>query len=105
NGGDSLQLADGVNSVNVANVETITGGTGADTIVLSTLLSGASVDLGTGADTLTLANGVNSGTFTNVETINLTGTAAQNSLTLSNTQSGIELDGTSRTDDVVTLGN
>jgi len=55
-------LANGANSINVANTESILGGTGADTVVLTTVLnaSGNAVDLGTSADTLTLANGANS---------------------------------------------
>ncbi len=54
----------------VANVETIIGGTGNDTVTLTTPLTPAmSVDLGAGSNELTLANGGNSGTISNVSTL------------------------------------
>ena len=58
------------NTATVANVETLTGGSGADTITLSTGLTTAmAVDLGAGLDKLTLANTTNTGSLTNIETI------------------------------------
>ena len=49
-GSDTLTLANGTNTATVANIETIIGGTGADTITLGTALTtGMSVDLGTGS--------------------------------------------------------
>src|SRR5260221_5631042 len=52
-GNDTLSLANGTNSLTVLNVETIIGGTGADTIVLAAVMSGGTVDLAGGSDTLT----------------------------------------------------
>ena len=55
-GNDTLTLGNFANSATVSNVETLTGGTGADTVTLATALTTAmSVDLGTGANKLTLA--------------------------------------------------
>ncbi len=66
-GNDTLTFGNFTNSATVANTETITGGTGADTVTLGTALTTAmSVDLGTGANKLTLANGGNTGTVSNV---------------------------------------
>jgi VCBS repeat-containing protein len=66
-GNDHLSLADGVNSVSVANVESIsgsdyTGGTAPsdDTLTLLNDVSGLSVDLADGNNTLNLAAGTNS---------------------------------------------
>ena len=69
-GSDTLTLGNFANSATVANVETITGGTGADSITLGTALTTAmAVDLGAGADKLTLANLANTGTVRDVETL------------------------------------
>src|SRR5258708_11977711 len=54
-GADTLTLLTGVtNSVNVANVESILGGSLADTVVLTAQATGATIDLAGGADTLPL---------------------------------------------------
>ena len=54
----------------MANTETVTGGTGADTITLGTGFTTAmQIDLGTGVDKLTLAAGGNTGSVSNVETL------------------------------------
>ena len=45
---DALVLAAGGNSISAANIERITGGSGADTVTLSTTIAGASIDLGSG---------------------------------------------------------
>src|SRR4029077_8703464 len=45
------------------------------------------------------------GTYSRIETIVLNGGAATNSLTFSNTQAGLEIDGTTRTDDSLVLAN
>ncbi|MBN8905580.1 MAG: hypothetical protein J0H99_02930, partial [Rhodospirillales bacterium] len=67
-GSDVLTLANVANSLSVKNVETISGGTGADTLTLGTSLSTSmTVDLGTGNDTLTLGNAANTGSITGVE--------------------------------------
>ena len=51
----------------MANIETITGGTGNDTITLATRADHRhAVDLGAGSNTLTLANGGNTGTVSNI---------------------------------------
>ena len=42
------------------NTETITGGTGADTITLGAAITAGTIDLAAGTDTLILANGINS---------------------------------------------
>ncbi len=59
----------------MANVESILGGTGNDTIVLATTLVGGTIDLGVGTDTLSLANGANSINVANVESL-LSGSGA-----------------------------
>jgi Calpain family cysteine protease len=79
-GQDTLVLANGANSVTVANTETIIGGTGDDTIVLSTAAVGTSVNLGAGNDKLTLGNFVNTATVAYVETI--TGGSSNDSVTV-----------------------
>ncbi|HUA52367.1 MAG TPA: hypothetical protein VMB81_09390, partial [Candidatus Sulfotelmatobacter sp.] len=69
-GADTLTLSSsGANSLNVANVESILGGSQNDTVVLSTALVGGTIDLGSGADTLSLANGANSINVANVESL------------------------------------
>ena len=63
-GSDTLTLGAFANTASVANVETLTGGSGADTITLTTALTtGMQVDLGAGEDKLTLANVANTGTI------------------------------------------
>ncbi len=69
-GTDTLSLANGTNSINVVNIESLLGGSGADTIVLMTALVGGTIDLAGGADTLTLSSaGPNSVTVANVESL------------------------------------
>jgi Ca2+-binding RTX toxin-like protein len=68
-GQDTLILANGANSLTVANTETIIGGTGDDTIILSTAAVGTSIDLRGGNDKLTFGNFANTATVANVETI------------------------------------
>ena len=67
-GNNSLTLADGTNTLTVSNVETLTGGTGADHITLGALVTGMSVDLEGGNNSLVLANGTSMLTVTNVQT-------------------------------------
>ena len=63
----------------VSNTETITGGTGADTVTLGTTWSGT-IDLAAGADTLILSSaGNNTLTVTNIETV--TGGALDDAVT------------------------
>jgi len=67
---DRLVLANGTNDVTAANIETVTGGTGNDTVTLTAGSTGGSFDLGSGTDTLTLANFNNTLTLSNtVETL------------------------------------
>ncbi len=68
-GQDTLTLANGTNTLTVANTETVIGGTGDDTVMLSTAAVGTSINLGGGNDKLTLGNFVNTATVANVETI------------------------------------
>ena len=51
------------------NVETITGGTGGDTITLGAAAQNASIDLMSGNDTLTFGNFTNTATVANVGTV------------------------------------
>src|SRR6202008_2200077 len=67
---DKLTFGAFANTAPVAHLESIVGGSLADTITLGTALTTAmSVDLGAGSDKLTLANVANTGTVSNVETI------------------------------------
>ena len=50
-------------------VDTLTSGSGSDSIVLTGAIANASVDLGAGSDTLTLGNFTNTATVANTETI------------------------------------
>ena len=59
-GNNKLTLGNFANTGSVSNINTLIGGTGADTITLGTALASGSVDLGAGSDKLTLANGTNS---------------------------------------------
>ena len=59
---DTISFGNFANTATVANTETITGGSGNDTVTLATALTaGMAVDLGAGANKLTLANGGNTG--------------------------------------------
>ena len=85
---DHLSLADGVNSVSVVNIESIsssdfTGGTAPsdDTLTLLSDVSGVSVDLADGSNTLNLAAGTNS--LDNLFNINhLNGSSSDDVLTV-----------------------
>ncbi len=70
-GSDTLTLGNFVNKLSVANVETVIGGSGYDTVTLSTALGSAmSIDLGAGNNALTLAaGGGNTGTVSNVASL------------------------------------
>ncbi|MBI3515633.1 MAG: FecR domain-containing protein, partial [Proteobacteria bacterium] len=69
-GADAFSLANLANSINVANVETIVGGSANDTIVLLTAMTGGSVDLRGGTDTLTLfSTAANTVNVANVESL------------------------------------
>src|SRR6185369_3637132 len=94
---DALSLAAGGNSVTVGAIETITGGSGADTVVLSAALPGGTIDLAAGGDSLLLADGGNSVTVANVET--LTGGSGADTVVLTTLVSGasVELAGGSDT--------
>ena len=64
----------------VSNTETITGGTGDDTVTLGGTQTSGTIDLGIGTDTLNLVAGANALSISNVETVN--GTASDDTLTL-----------------------
>ena len=68
-GNDTLTLANGTNSASVSNTETVTGGSGNDSITLGAAASNASIDLGAGNDALTLGAFANTVTIANTETI------------------------------------
>ena len=63
----SLTLSNSDGVFTVTNIETLTGGTGADTVTLGASVTGALINLGSGTDNLTLANGTNSLTVSGVE--------------------------------------
>ena len=64
-----LTFGNFANSATVANTETVTGGSGADTVTLGTALVNGSVDLGAGNDTLQLSNFTNRVSVANTETV------------------------------------
>ena len=68
------------NTATFSAVDTLTSGTGDDTIVLTGPINNASIDLGAGNDTLTFGNFANSATVANVETI--TGGTGADTVTL-----------------------
>jgi Ca2+-binding RTX toxin-like protein len=79
------------NTATVANVETLVGGTGNDTITLGSVLTAAmSVDLGSGSNKLTLAAAVNTGTVSNVVT--LIGGAGNDAITLGTAAADASID-------------
>jgi VCBS repeat-containing protein len=88
-GNDTVNLANGSNSLSVINVENLNGSDFAagtvsnDTLTLLNDVSGLSVNLGNGINTLNLAAGGNSfSNVFNVDTIN--GTASDDTLTIGN---------------------
>ena len=81
-------------SLNLANVENVTGTPGNDTINLLHNANGLALDLGGGSNTVNLANGANSLSVTNVQTINATdfsGAPSNDTLTLLNDVSGVSI--------------
>ncbi len=62
-------LANGINTLQVANVETIIGGSSTDAVWIVASLTNGTIDLGAGTDLLTLAAGGNTVTVSNVEAI------------------------------------
>ena len=88
-----LQTISSNTLTSVSNVEEIAvnGATAqTDTITLSTVMSGGSVNLGAGTDTLNLAAGANTLSISNVETVN--GTASADLLTLTAAFTGGTID-------------
>ena len=61
-GSNKLTLANVANTGTLSNVQSLVGGTAADTVTLGTAIAAGSIDLGAGSDTLTFANGANSAT-------------------------------------------
>lgn len=74
-----IQLGNAANTGTFSAVDTLTSGSGDDTIGLSGAVSNASIDLGAGNNTLTFGNFANSATVANTETI--TGGAGINFIT------------------------
>src|ERR1019366_6780132 len=70
------------NTATFTTVDTLTSGTGADTINFTGILSDASIDLGAGADVLTLGDLGNTATIANTETV--TGGTGDDAVTLTN---------------------
>jgi DNA-binding protein len=68
-GNDSIQLAAGINVLDVANVETVTGTEGTDKLTFVSNLSGETIDLNGGGDDLTLAAGGNTATIQNAANV------------------------------------
>src|SRR6202042_428557 len=66
---NTLTLASGTNTGAVSNVNTLLGGTGADTVTLGTQAINASISLGAGADKLTVGAFVNTATVSNTQSI------------------------------------
>ncbi len=81
-GTDTLVISNSTsNTLTVSNLESISGGTGNDTITLGAAQTSGSINLGAGTDSLTLANGTNILTVSNTETI--TGGTGADTITLS----------------------
>ncbi|NBX20631.1 MAG: hypothetical protein EBR58_04295, partial [Betaproteobacteria bacterium] len=88
------------------NIDTIMGGTGADTITISSQLTDVSntlIDLGSGTDSLTLGNFANTGTIANIESV--TGNSGVDQVTLSTTLTAGQINLGAGTADKVTLAN
>jgi hypothetical protein len=64
-----INFGNAANTATLSTVDTLTSGSGADTIAFSGGVSNASIDLGGGSDTLTFGPGTNSATVYNAETI------------------------------------
>ena len=81
-------------SLNLVNVENVTGSSGNDTVNLQHNANGLAVDLGGGNNTVNFANGANSLSVTNVQNINGTdfsGAPSNHTLTLLNDVSGVSI--------------
>lgn len=102
-GTDSMSFANGTNTSTISNTETITGGTGNDTITLATAITSGNVDLGVGTDSLTLANGTNSVTVANIETV--TGGTGADTVTMSAVASSGDIVDLNGGADSLTLAN
>ena len=93
--GDTVILGSaGFYSLNLANVEDVTGTSGDDAVNLQNNANGLAVDLGGGNNTVNLANGSNSLSVTNVQNINGTdfsGTPSNDTLTLLNDVNGVSI--------------
>src|SRR5947209_4011676 len=76
-----VTLGNTAQNATFTTVDTLTSGTGADTIAFTGVLSNASVDMGAGNDTLTLGASGNTVTLANTETV--TGGASDDTITLS----------------------
>ncbi len=83
-GNDSLTLANGTNTLTVNHVETITGGTGDDTVTLSAAATGLTIDLGSGNDVLNLANGTNTLTVHSATGVTINGGSSTDTVTIAN---------------------
>jgi len=93
-GNDTVQVKGQFVSLNLLNVENVTGDAGDNFVSLAVDANGLNVDLGGGNDTLSLALGVNSVALSNVENVNSTdfgGPAFNDTLTLLNDVAGLSV--------------
>jgi hypothetical protein len=82
--------------------DTVTGTTGNDSLSIGSGIE--KVDGGAGTDTVTLTNGAHTLTLSNVENANMSGTSAQNTLTVANAVTGLTVNGVAgRSDDSLTF--
>ncbi|MGY4622578.1 VCBS repeat-containing protein [Bradyrhizobium sp. USDA 4486] len=91
-GNDTVQVKGQFVSLNLLNVENVTGDAGDNFVGLAVDANGLNVDLGGGNDTLSLALGVNSVALSNVENVNSTdfgGPAFNDTLMLLNDVTGV----------------
>src|SRR4051812_34263313 len=97
-----ISLGDSPNTLTINGVEPLPGGSAADTITMSAIVSNASIDLAAGSDKLTLGNFANVASIANVESL-IGGTAAD-TITMSAVISNVSFDLAAGADDL-TLKN
>jgi hypothetical protein len=93
-GHDVLSFGSQYETLTAVNIEQINGNALDNGLTLKATVTGLAIDLGAGADILNLANGANSISVTNVENIfgtDFTGTASDDTLTLTNNVSGVSV--------------
>jgi Ca2+-binding RTX toxin-like protein len=100
-GSDTLVLGNYTNTVSVYSVESIVGGSNADTVFVKEAVTGGQFNLGTGVDSITFAEGATA-TLTSVETIN--GSSYADNITISGAFTGAPID-LGGGEDYLTLGS